>query len=210
MKQSIHRALSRLKTTDNKLKRLVESFQPVQIQQAEKKILGIYTKDEFSEKAKSTWQSILDLMENKKIIKTAIVKSNAEVVVKIGGREMTVADAITEKEQIENKKKLVEALKSIFKLTKSNLERNNVTMENNLQKLLETSFGKDNVKTNSEDVSSMSNVFHKANEWKYVDPLNLESKITEMEKEIEDFESEVDAVLSESNARTEIEVPEDK
>ena len=48
--------------------------------------------------------------------------------------------------------------------------------------------------------------FVKRNEFHLVDPLNIENKIRELEKEVDDFELEVDAALSEINAITTIEI----
>ena len=41
-----------------------------------------------------------------------------------------------------------------------------------------------------------------------IDPLTLEDKIKELEKEIDEFQKNVDFVLSESNSRTYIEIPD--
>ena len=45
-------------------------------------------------------------------------------------------------------------------------------------------------------------------EVKMIDPLTLEDKIKELEKEIDEFQKNVDFVLSESNSRTYIEIPD--
>lgn len=46
----------------------------------------------------------------------------------------------------------------------------------------------------------------KRNEFEIIDPLNVKQQIEKLSNRIEEFESEVDAVLSESNATTFIEV----
>ena len=43
---------------------------------------------------------------------------------------------------------------------------------------------------------------------KFVDPLSLETIIKQLESEIEEFESNVDYALSESNSQTFIEIPD--
>lgn len=45
-------------------------------------------------------------------------------------------------------------------------------------------------------------------EWIFVDGINIADKIEKLTKEIEEFENNVDYVLSESNAITQISIPD--
>jgi hypothetical protein len=47
--------------------------------------------------------------------------------------------------------------------------------------------------------------FLEANRFSLIDPIKVESEIAKLEKEVGDFEAELDAVLSEVNAITQIE-----
>jgi hypothetical protein len=51
-------------------------------------------------------------------------------------------------------------------------------------------------------VDALTETFLKNNKAELVDPLGLQEVINTMEKSIQDFESNVDWVLSESNGRT--------
>jgi hypothetical protein len=75
-----------------------------------------------------------------------------------------------------------------------------------VQSILEATFGKENVKAGKDDVESVRKPYMEANEFHLFDPLSVDSKIEALEKEIGDFEAEVDAVLSEINAITIIEI----
>jgi hypothetical protein len=86
------------------------------------------------------------------------------------------------------------------------MEARNLMVEQNLQKVLEATFGKDNVKITKDDMDAVRKPFLESNEWGLVDPLKIEESIEKLETEIGEFESEVDAVLSETNAITLIEV----
>ena len=66
--------------------------------------------------------------------------------------------------------------------------------------------GKDNVKIGENDVNSITEPYIEKNEFHLVDPLNLAKTIEDLSDEIEDFESNVDAALSEINALTFIEI----
>jgi hypothetical protein len=66
--------------------------------------------------------------------------------------------------------------------------------------------GDDKVKPTDNDVLAIVEPFVKRNEFHFVDPIGIESKIEALTAKIENFKSEVDAVLSESNAITIIEI----
>ena len=206
MKISLHRALSQLKLIDAKVVKMLTEIEPNGIRQKGKLVDGYKKEEEFNAKAQSKFQSINDLIERKVRLKSAIVAANAVTMVKIGEKEMTIADAITYKQVLEQKKSLLATLRSKYAQKVRELEGNNKIVEVNLQKVLEATFGKDNVKISKEDMDSVRKPFLESNEWHLVDPLQVEKRIEELEKEIDEFESEVDAVLSEANALSTIEI----
>jgi hypothetical protein len=206
MKISLHRALAELKLIDNKVNKLVKEIEPVGIMQRGKLINRVYTQEIFMRNAQAKFQAINDLIDQKVKLKSAIVEANAKTWVKIGNREMTIADAITYKSIIGYKKALIDDLRAKYGRVKADMEARNLMVEQNLQKVLEATFGKDNVKITKDDMDAVRKPFLESNEWGLVDPLKIEESIEKLETEIREFESEVDAVLSETNAITLIEV----
>lgn len=207
-KMSIHRGLSELKLIDTKIAKHIEAITPTGIRQKDKPINGYYDEAKFTSNAQSNYDAVIGLMKRKLALKSAIVKANGETTVTVGGKEMTVADAINMKALIAIKKQFITNLKSKVKTTTGEFNRVQDIVNKNLQTILEATLGKDNVKTNKEDVENVTKPFLEINSYTLFDPLKIEDKIAELEKEIDDFTSEVDAVLSESNATTEIEVAE--
>ena len=61
-------------------------------------------------------------------------------------------------------------------------------------------------KTNTDEIEKTRKDFIFNNTFELVDPIKVKDKIDSLEKEISEFESEIDAALSVSNAVTEIEV----
>ena len=206
MKISLHRALAELKLIDSKIAKLVKEIDPVGAKQKGKLINRIYEEEAFSQNAQSKFQAINDLITQKVKIKSAVVEANAKTMVSVAGKEMSIADAITYKSIVGYKKTLIEDLKTKYAKTKTEIESKNLLVEQNLQKVLEATFGKDNIKTSKEDLEAVRKPFLESNEWLLVDPLKIEATIEKLEKEISEFESEVDAVLSEANAITLIEL----
>ena len=75
----------------------------------------------------------------------------------------------------------------------------------NAQRMLDVS-GENKVRPDDEDVKKITEPFISRHELQLVDPLNAEKKARALKEEVEEFESEVDACLSEINAVTFIEV----
>ncbi len=101
MKLTITRALSELKLLDKRIRKEIEAAYFVAGVQKKKKIIGMYTKEEFSSRSQGEVDSIQSMTERRKIIKSAIVNSNARTMVTIVGNTMAVAEAIERKTSIE-------------------------------------------------------------------------------------------------------------
>ena len=208
-KMTIHRALSELKLIDARIEKAINVVEPTGLMQLNKPVNGFYAKDDFETDVKAKFQSVSDLIERKNSIKSAIVKANGETTVAIGEKTMTIADAINFKTVIAVKKMLIaqltkkhNAVKARF--TQENEKVNNVALEN--AKIMIGKQGDDRVKPNDEDVKKIVEPFVKRNEFHLVDPLKVEELTEKLQNEVNEFEAEVDAVLSEINAITVIEI----
>jgi hypothetical protein len=204
-KMTIHRALSELKLIDAKIEKAIASILPSGVFQTGKLVNQQFQKEDFERDAKSYYDSALDLMRRKTSIKSAIVQSNGTAKVTIGGKDMTVADAINAKVIVKFKKKLIEKLISQHRGSVGAMNNNNTIVQQNVQRILEAALGKDTAKADKGQVEAISKPYLESNEWHLFDPLKVDQKVRELEKEIGDFEADVDAVLSESNAVTFIE-----
>ena len=208
-KMTIHRALSELKLIDARIEKSINSVEPTGLMQANKLVNGFHKKEHFENDAKAKFQSVTDLIERKNLIKSAIVKANGITKVKIAEREMTIADAINFKTVITFKKNLIAAIERKHNAVKSkftleNEKVNNVALEN--AKIMIGKQGDDRVKPTDDDVKAIVEPFVKRNEFFLVDPLKVDRLVETLQKEVDDFEVEVDAVLSEINAITTIEI----
>lgn len=205
-KLTIHRALAELKLIDARTQKAIQELVPQGLYQKSGGKVGVSTQDEFKVSAEKKYQSITDLISRKATIKTAIVASNATTQVKIGEKEMSVADAITAKDLNKSKQALIDHLKAQQRNALAVLNKNNEVVEKNIQSMLEANMGKDNVKSDGAEVAGLRKSFLEATQWQLFDPLELTKKIEGLEKELSDFQTEVDACLSESNAINFIEV----
>lgn len=205
-RMTIHRGLSELKTLDDRLNKAAAAIEPSGIMQKEKKVNQHHDKKEFEDTAKADLQSFNDLLKRKNDIKSAIVASNGITEVKIGEKTMTVADAITAKDTVKFRKLICDKLEGKHRLATANLNKNNEQINANADQLALATVGGDKTKVDGEQALNIRKTYIENNEFLLVDPLKVDELVKGIREEITAFESEVDAVLSESNAVTFIEV----
>jgi len=195
---TITRALVELKTLTQRIEKTLASsvFISYSVRGEEK---GTVTKDKL--------QKINDLIDYRNRLKRAIVQSNAQTMVTINKEQYTVAEAIERKSSIDFEKKLLSEMRRQYATATKTVENHNQRVEQGLQTLLQKEFSKDNVKSNVDNIKTISDAYLQSNRAELLDPLKLESTIERIEESILNFEQEVDLVLSESNATTKITVP---
>lgn len=205
-KMTIHRALSELKLINARIEKAISAIEPTGVTQKDKLVNQFYKKEDFEKEAKAKFKSVNDLIERKNKIKSAIVNANGVTQVEINGEKMTIADAINFKQVIDFKKKLIATLEQKHRNAKATAEQNNKQVEDNALRLAEAALQKDNVKINDGDAVAITEPYLTKNQFHLVDPLKVDELAEKLQKAVNDFESEVDAVLSEINAVTVIEI----
>lgn len=198
MEMTITRALTELKLLDKRIQRSIQESVFGGFLVGKKPMTGFVNQEEIEKTAKANYQSATDLIKRRNAIKSAIVQSNAVTYVVIGDKSMTVAEAIERKTSIDYEKMLLNKLKNDYTKLVRHVDSVNEEVKNRLDKHLETLYGKDG-KVRASENEELIKPFLQENEAKFVDPLNLKAKIEELTIEIEEFEAEVDFVLSESN-----------
>lgn len=198
---SITQALAELKLLDKRINKALDSVTWADVKT---KAHPVDT-EKFAKTVKAEYQSFTDLVKRRDAIKRAVVLSNATTRVKIGGWEGTVAEAIEYKTSIAYKKRLLSEMHMQLLTAKRKFEEQQEAVDGRLEKLLHSELGKD-VKTSPETITALTNSFRENNKVELVDPLDLGAKASELETEIDEFETNVDWVLSEVNGSTKITV----
>ncbi len=153
------------------------------------------------------FQSLQDLIDRRSKIKSAIMQSNAVTKVTIGEKTYTIAEALSAKTSILDKKSLLERLRESQTRVHNELLSYNTERQRKIDSLIERSFGRDNNgKQHSEDIQSITDIYMKKNYAIVVDPIQIDKAISTLEDEIDKFENAVDHRLSYSNAITMIKV----
>lgn len=198
---TITRALVELKTLNSRIEKTQQSaiFITYKIRDEQK---GEVTPDKL--------QKINDLIDYRNRLKRAIVQSNATTMVKIHGEEYTVAEAIERKTSIDLEKNLLAEMRKQYATATRSVETHNQRVDQGLEKLLQTEFAKGNVKSDVNNIKTISDAYLQNNRAELIDPLKLAATMERIEEAIMNFEQEVDLVLSESNAVTLIQVSQAK
>lgn len=204
-KMTIHRALTELKMIGKRLEDKIGSIVPLGLAQEGKLINGLHERKEFEKNAKSRYQSVMDLIDRKARIKKAVLAANSKTKVKIAGKSMTIADAIHAKEIIGFKHHMLNSLEELWRRIKAEAERKNEKVDKEALDIAIAALKKDNVKIGDKDAVAITEPYRKVNTYHIVDPLDAEKVIEDLKEEVDQFEAEVDAVLSEVNATTFIE-----
>lgn len=202
-KITLHKALGELKLIDKKIEKRIKEFAPVGINIKGKLVDGVAKEDDFRKDVTGNYDSIIQLIERKIKLKAAIVKANGLTMVKVGEKEMTIADAINRKKIIDAKKELLKTIIAKFNRMVDEMNRRNDTLNQRLDTHLIGLLGKEKAsKPDDADVTKNTEVFRELNEWMLCDPINAKQTSESLDKEIDEFESEVDYALSEINSTT--------
>lgn len=206
MEYSITEALAKLGLLDKRINKEIEALAIADIVKGNQNIVvkNNAVINDFESRAKNQYQSINDLINQRNKIQIAIMLSNSQTKIKINDKEITVIAAITYKETIKYKINLLDHIKRNQLMVNKDLERGNNNVELNLQKLLETQFGNKDANANSKDMEEIITNYNKFNQYKLIDPLKINDIIEKLDKEIDEFVTKIDYILSESNAKTKI------
>jgi hypothetical protein len=201
-KISITQGLAELKLLDKRITTHLKHLRWVDVSTEANRVDA----EKLKGRADAEYQSYMDLVKRRDSIKRAIVLSNASTRVKVGEWEGSVAEAIEHKSSIEYKRRLLESMKTQLQESRAKYDTAKSQLDSRLERLLQSELGKD-VKTNPDTLTALTNTFRASNKVDLVDPLDLATKIAELEEEIASFETNVDWVLSEANGKTTVEIP---
>ncbi|MGN7476840.1 hypothetical protein ACTHOQ_03205 [Solibacillus silvestris] len=202
---SLHRALSELKMLGERIQSATYLVVLARAnRKSNEKIEGMPI-DEYKKGMQSSYDKVTSLIQYRNKLKALVVESNAETIVQIGATEMTVAEAIERKQSIKYEKDLVNHLRRQYFAAIDDVTTANEALPEKLENYLINILGSKE-KQSPEEVKLHTDTFMKRNEYELIDPMQAKKTIDELAAKIEEFESEVDAVLSESNATTFIEI----
>lgn len=210
-KMTIHKALAELKTMDDRINKAIRSATYVlAVKHSAEKING-KTVTNFKEDMRSGYQKVTDLIARRDAMKRAVVLSNATTKVKIGDNEYTVAEAIEMKNHgMEFRSALLYQMNNAYVSAQNDLTRNGgEALEKKAEQYVLAVIAaqpKDSkMSVDSDAMKALRQNYIENNTYDLVDPMDVAKIIEKLDAEINEFNAEVDAALSVSNALTVIE-----
>lgn len=170
--------------------------------------------EDFEKDAKSTYQSINDMISLYDRINVAVTLHNAETKITVNGKEMTVAEAITRRKSLtmnsDFRTKLREKLENCFNralVMYNNLDRDLINSREQLVNGLLANQGPGEKKSNIDEIQAKSiDIVIDPMTPEYIDPLNLKTEIEKLDEETSELISKINTAIKVSNASTYVEV----
>lgn len=140
-------------------------------------------------------------------MKKALSLSNAVTKVTISGQEYTIAEAIAMKNHgVYHKQYLLDTLRTQYSAVQRTLvTKNGDELDRRAEKYVIELYGNNEDVKKGEAATQAKQQYIEQHSYDLIDKISIVDRIAELEKEIDEFTSEVDAALSVSNALTEIE-----
>lgn len=208
---TIHKALSELKLLDARINDKTEMLEVVVANKhSNSKIHGVSI-DEFCKNAKEAYQSLRTLINRRNAIKRAVTKSNAITTVQIGGKTYTVAEAIDMKGVgIGYLGAIIGKLNSQYATASRRADaENSDRLNDRADEYIKTLYGNSDLKNMGDEIRKQRDAFVAAQTVEIVDPISASAEANKLQKEVDEFFSDVDSALSVSNALTTVEVEYD-
>ena len=209
MKITVNRALIEVKTLEKRIEKQIQNFNPFSLQIGQNLSPAEQEKKkEFESQAKSDNQSIIDLINRYRKLKAAIAVSNAITTIYYNKQSWLIVELLEHKRSLDFERHWLHQYKTVFAKITTDYEKYTKQTQERLDKLLAVTFAKESSKVKPDEYDAVAKPFLTNNQPEYIDPLNIKMQIEVLEKTIEDLEQEVNIILTESNARTEIEIPD--
>lgn len=203
---TIHRGLAELKVLENRIvKTISEAKFCAAAKQSMKKLDGVSIED-YKIASQSSYDTIANLIARHDAIKKAVAISNAKTIVTIAGKEYTVAEAIYMNQHgIDLKLRLYSQLSDQYSAAIRNIETTNAMLSDRADRYVTNGIStSEKANMDAGTIRDMRDDYIDRETMVLVDGISIKEKMENLAAEIDKFKAEVDAVLSASNATTEI------
>ena len=204
---TVHQALCELKTLNRRVLKAISETKPVSTKEHASQKVDAMPADEFKTQARSTHDSVTDLIKRQRAIKGAVNQYNASKVINVCGREYTIAQAIWEMNYgTQESRQLLERYTEMLNKATAKIERaNGDELNKSAEAAMNAIFGNKDKANSDEYLKGLAN-YKEMHALELVDPIGIRKIIADLEKEISDFEANVDSAIQTANATTTLEI----
>lgn len=200
---TVHQALCELKTLNKRIEKAIGETKPVAIKEASAKKVDGIAAEEFVANARSAHDSAVGLIKRRRAIKAAINQYNAEKQIEVCGRRYTIAQAIWEMQHgTSEDKALLTRYTQLLAFANNQIERmNGSDLDKRAEAFCASMYGSKD-KCDPRDFNTTLEDYKAKHTMELFDPLGIRKIIADIEKEVSDFEANVDAAIQVANATT--------
>ena len=204
---TIARVLAELKTIDKRIATDTAAVVAVGVYQdrQDKELSTGKSKADFEKDARAKFDAVRDLILRRQALKSALIKSNSATTVTISGKTLTVAEALEQSRAIGLTRALRDRIAATMVSIKNGIAQNDVELDKRIDAMIQQSLGADK-KTDKDLYETVAKPFREANCTRILDPLKAECIVDELDGQLKDWETEINFVLAESNAKTVVDV----
>lgn len=166
---------------------------------------GFKNVEDFKSEIKARLDSVTGLIGFRDKLKKAVVESNARTEVVVGGKIMTVAEAIETKHSIAAKKALLNKLVTEWRALEAVADQKNATLEQRADQYITQLFSQ-NVGASEADKATARKNFIENNTALILTHDVTKGYVEQLKADIDNFETNVDIALSVVNATTKVTV----
>lgn len=197
---SLHRVIAAIKDIETKLTMTAHtSFIYTAITEDATKIA------EAKQKSQSDFDKVNSLIANLAELKAARNLANSVAQVTIAGVTMTIDEALAKKAAVPHKQALINTLTAQFTNAQRTVDTNAAQIEANISKQMAAMFTGTR-KATEDEVAVIRAAAERNQKAVILHADGLKERLEALKKEVEDFNLEVDYVLSEANATTKVDV----
>ena len=200
---TVHQALCELKTLNKRIVKAIAESKPISTKEHNSQKVDGMTIAEFKALAQSAHDSAVDLIRRQAAIKAAVNQYNAEKTIEVCGKTYTIAQAIWLMSYgLNEEKDLLSRYASMLNSATAKIERANGDELNRRAETFTVSACGAKDKVDPKEYMATLEEYKEKHAIELVDPLGIRKIISDLEKRIADFESNVDSAIQVANATT--------
>lgn len=201
---TITRALVELKKINKEVEQLTPQMK-IFIATGDARKVPNTTFEQAQKDTQAQYDAVYSRIERFSKIQNAIHESNAKTVVTVGGKSMTVLEAINLKKAVGFKQDLLNRLTALRVNALRQKDMLDEKLDSEVTAMAQMMAGSGNT-PRDEHFKTVRENLEKAKKVEIVSLSEINARIEQLQKEVNDIESELDFILSESNAVTKITV----
>lgn len=205
MEISINQALQEKALLDQKIQQIFTKNTPLAKAVSKDQFDSESTKV-FRKNAQATSDKVLQLVQNRRKLKAAIVNSNANTMVTIAGEEMTVADAVERRKSIAIEQNVLNYFSNHRTAAQNSFDSQNSSMLSDKAHRAAIEYFGSQESANTEEYKEFVAEYMKNRASKMVMPDNFDARIEKLTDFIEQFQKEANFKINESNTVTKIDI----